>query len=155
MRTFVCEGIETFYSSKGLTSLSWYRVLFLIGILISVFFGILSLQESFLLTPSVGRKIFLYICKRGDQERPRQGCQLRLLSRRGHQFRLLPRQGRQLCLLPCRGCQLRLLPRRGRQLRLLPRQLPTPSSGSSTSPTPSSGSSASPTTSLGSSASQA
>ena len=47
MRTFICEGIEAFYSSKGLTSLPWCRVLFLIGILMSVFFGILSLQESF------------------------------------------------------------------------------------------------------------
>ena len=39
MRTSVCEGIGVFYSSKELTSLSWCRVLFLIGILKSVFFA--------------------------------------------------------------------------------------------------------------------
>ena len=54
----------------------------------------------------MGRKIFLYICKRGDQARPRQGCQLRLLPRQGRQFRLLPRWGRQLHLLPHWGRQL-------------------------------------------------
>ena len=96
IRTLVCESTGAFYSSKGLTSLFLCIVLFLIGILISVFFGILSLQESFLLTPSVGRKIFLYICKHGDQVRPQQGRQLRLLPHRGRQ----PRQGRQLRLLP-------------------------------------------------------
>ena len=31
MHTSVCEGIGAFYSSKGLTSLPWCRVLFLIG----------------------------------------------------------------------------------------------------------------------------
>ena len=51
----------------------------------------------------MGRKVFLYICKRGDQARPRQGRQLRLLPRRGRQLCLLPRQGRQLRLLPHRG----------------------------------------------------
>ena len=43
MRTLVYENIEAFYSSKGLTSLPWCKFFFLIGILISVFFGILSL----------------------------------------------------------------------------------------------------------------
>ena len=43
MRTLIYEDIEAFYSSKGLTSLPWYKVLFLIGILMSIFFGILSL----------------------------------------------------------------------------------------------------------------
>ena len=43
MRTLVYEDIEAFYSSKGLTSLPWCKVLFLIGILMSVVFGILSL----------------------------------------------------------------------------------------------------------------
>ena len=132
MHTFVCEGIGAFYNSKWLTSLPWCRVLFVIGILISVFFGILSLQESFLLTPSVRRKIFLYICKRGDQARPRQGRQLRLLPRRGCQLRLFPRRVVSFAyylvevvsfLLPRRGRQLHLLPRQGRQLRLLPRSV--------------------------------
>ena len=39
MRTSVCEGFEAFYNSKGLTSLPWCRVLFLIEILKSVFFA--------------------------------------------------------------------------------------------------------------------
>ena len=122
MPTLVYEGIEAFYSSKGLTSLPWCRVLFLIGIFMSIFFGILSLQESFLLTPNMEHKIFLYICKCGDQAWPRQGHQLRLLPHRGRQ----PHQGRQLCLL---RRQLRLLPRQGHQLRLLPRQSRQPRQG--------------------------
>ena len=43
IRTFVCEGIGAFYNSKGLTSLPWCRFLYLIRILMSVFFEILSL----------------------------------------------------------------------------------------------------------------
>ena len=58
----------------------------------------------------MGCKIFLYICKRGDQARPRQG----------RQFRLLPRQGRQFRLLSRRGRQVRLLPRWGRQVLPIP-----------------------------------
>ena len=70
----------------------------------------------------MGRKIFLYICKRGNQARPRQGCQLCLFSCRGRQLRLLPRQGHLIRLLPHRGLQLCLLPRWVCQLRLLPCQ---------------------------------
>ena len=43
MRTLVYKDIEAFYSSKGLTSLPWCKVLFFMEILMSVFFGILSL----------------------------------------------------------------------------------------------------------------
>ena len=56
----------------------------------------------------MGRKIFPYTHMRGDQARPHQS----------HQLRLLPRQSHQLCVLPRRGRQLHLLPRRGHQLIL-------------------------------------
>ena len=37
MRTLVCEGFGGFYGSRGLTSIPWFRSLFLVGVLMSVF----------------------------------------------------------------------------------------------------------------------
>ena len=42
MYTLVSEGFWGFYSNRGLTYLPWFRSLFLIGVLMSVFCGILS-----------------------------------------------------------------------------------------------------------------
>ena len=84
MRTLVCEGIVAFYSSKGLTSLPWCRVLFLIGILMSVFFGILSLEESFLINTKRGAQDISIYMQMWRPSKATSGRQLRLLPRWGH-----------------------------------------------------------------------
>ena len=68
-----------FYSGRGLTSFSWARSFFLIAAFMTVFGGTLSLLESFWVALNVKRKIFPYICKRGDQAKLHQGHQLCLI----------------------------------------------------------------------------
>ena len=43
MRTLVYEDFRVFNSSRGLTSIPWFRSSFLVGILMNIFCGILSL----------------------------------------------------------------------------------------------------------------
>ena len=73
----------------------------------SVFFGILSLEESFLINTKRGAQDISIYMQTWRPSKATLGCQLRLLSRRGRQLRLLSRRGRQLHLLSRRDRQPR------------------------------------------------